>query len=393
MNWKFVPRPYHARDNIGAIVAGMVLYGLVNFVVGVYYISFQTDARLSDPMTYDIAKLIMMSFVLIIGLYILSKRAIPEGLALILSGTSTVVFSASALLGGGDISSLDLMVGAFLLLPAASFALRGDGLLAIGTGVMAVGAMTYSLIGGLSFGWIGIACLISAVASLLYGFSAWYTVVSDKETYPWQEDEKASAANSAVGTGGFVVMGLLSFVVGAFYLNAALDFMVMSSTPYDIAKVIMSSIILYYAALGLTAGKITSGMMSLMFGSSTLTFSVSALALDLGGVEELDVLLGIVMLFAAVSAYKERNVTMASVAFLVFLAFSIYPFLPDSLVYYSVGMPLLVIGAILTFKAVTGLLGPDVRRIADDKKARDERRADEGVAVASDPHPEGDKDR
>jgi len=392
MNWKFVPRPYHARDSIGAIVAGMVLYGLVNFVVGVYYISFQTGARLSDPMTYDMAKLIMMSLVLIIGLYILSKRAIPEGLALILSGTSTVVFSASALLGGGDISSLDLMVGAFLLLPAASFALRGDGLLAIGTGVMAVGAMTYSLIGGLSLGWIGVACLISAVTSLLYGWSAWYTIVSDKRTYPWQEDEKASAANSAVGTGGFVVMGLLSFMVGAFYLNAALNFVVMSNTPYDIAKAIMSLIILYYAALGLTAGKITSGMMSLMFGSSTLTFSVSALALDLGGVEELDVLLGIVMLFAAVSAYKEKNMTMSAVAFLVFLAFSIYPFLPDSLVYYSVGMPLLAIGTILTFKAATGLLGPEVRRIMEYGRVRDGRRADEDAAVASDPHPEGDDD-
>lgn len=85
--------------------------------------------------------------------------------------------------------------------------------------------------------------------------------------------------------------------------------------------------------------------------------------------------------------------TMSAVAFLVFLAFSIYPFLPDSLVYYSVGMPLLAIGAILTFKAATGLLGPDVRRITEHKKVLDGRGAGEDVAVASDPHPEGDDDR
>jgi hypothetical protein len=115
--------------------------------------------------------------------------------------------------------------------------------------------------------------------------------------------------------------------------------------------------------------------------------------LDLGGVEVLDVLLGIVMLFAAISAYREKNMTMSSVAFLVFLAFSIYPFLPDSLVYYSVGMPLLAIGTILTFKAATGLLGPEVRRITEYRRVRDGRRADEDVAVASDPHPEGDDDR
>ncbi len=335
----------------------MVLFGIMNSVVGAYYIDSQAGMRFTDPLTYDMTKLIMMSFVLVIGLYILSKRAVPEGLALILSGTSTVVFSAAALLGGGEMTSLDILVGLFLLLPATAFAARGDGLLALGTGIMAVGSITYPLVGDVSAAWLGAACLMSGTMSLLYGWSAWYTVISDNDRFDWQNDGKASAADAAVGSGGFVVMGLLSLMVGMFYLNSALESIEIARAPYDIAKVIMSLIILYYAALSLTAGKITSGMMSTLFGLSTLTFSVSALALRLGGVEALDFMLGISMLFASFAAYREKNTTMCTVAFLVFFAFSIYPFLPDAVVYYSVGIPLLIIGAILSFKAAVGLLG------------------------------------
>ncbi len=69
-------------------------------------------------------------------------------------------------------------------------------------------------------------------------------------------------------------------------------------------------------------------------------------------------MLGISMLFASFAAYRENKSTMCIVAFPVFLAFSIYPFVPDAVVYCSEGIPLLIVGAIFSFKAAAGLLGP-----------------------------------
>jgi hypothetical protein len=192
---------YHGRDDIGAIAAGMVLFGIMNSVVGAYYIGFQTGMRLSDPLTYDMTKLIMMSFVLIIGLYVLSKRAVPEGLALILSGTGTVVFPAAAPLGGGDIAPLDILIGLCSCSSPRRRSRSGDGLLALGTGMMAFGSIAYPPVGDLSAGRAAAACMLSGIMSLLYGRSAWYSVISDKKKYDPQDDYVVSAADAAVSTG------------------------------------------------------------------------------------------------------------------------------------------------------------------------------------------------
>jgi len=92
-------------------------------------------------------------------------------------------------------------------------------------------------------------------------------------------------------------------------------------------------------------------MMSIFFGTSTFTFSASALLQNTGGAEVLDILVGLGMLMACIVSLKERQISSAVTGILVFSAFSIYPFLPDDIIYYSVGIPILIVGLLMSYNS------------------------------------------
>ncbi len=349
----FISHPYHNRHSIGAIISGTSLFGMLMIIIGIYHISlngiFPTDRD-----TYDITKIIMMSFVLCIGLYALNQKATMEGISMILVGISTVASSAANLMNGQtDLQLLNFLLGIGLLITTIAFYSRKDIVLAIGTGTAAFGFLLSPAFEDPSM-LMGITATISGFMYLAYGFHAWYTVCTDNKRYPWEEDELAHSADIAVGTAGFMVMGVLSILVGVYYLNKDLNLIFIDPTTYNITKILMSVVILYYAGLAIRKGSITSGMMSLFFGSSTLTFSVCAM-MGLGGLEIADIMLGIGMLTASVIAYKEKNMSTSMVGFLVFIAFSIYPFLKGDIVYWIVGAPIFIIGLILLFDSIKNI--------------------------------------
>lgn len=356
----FVPHPYHNRYSIGAIIAGTSLFGMLMIILGIYYVN--SNVLLStDKDTYSLTAVIMMSFVLCIGLYALNQKAVMEGISMILIGISAVSFSAAYILGGNDeLHVLDFLLGIGLLVIALAFYTRKDWPLALGTFAAALGLILYPLFGEGSLIFVGMALGISGLMYLVYGFHAWYSVCIDKETYAWQKDGKASAADNAIGTAGFMMMGILSILVGLYYINFNLEIFTMDPITYNVAKILMSAVILYYAAVAIRDGSITSGMMSLFFGSSTFTFSACALA-GLGGLEVADVMFGIGMLMACIVAYKEKNISASVIGLLVFIGFSIYPFFDGNVIYWMVGVPILIVGIIMAYNSVRNIFALEIK--------------------------------
>lgn len=348
----FSGHPYHNRHSLGAIISGITIFGMVLVIIGLYDLNEVCPFISIDTDTFNMAKLIMMFLVLVMGVYALSQHAVMEGTVMLLSGISAVVLSASELLGQyGGLDIMDVLIGFSFILISLSFLARRDFTLAIGTIVLGVGTITYPFFGDVSYLITGSTSFVAGALYTMYGFIAWFHVCTHKEEYPWQNDEIADSANDAVGTAGFLIMGILSIIVGLYYLNNVLHFMDIPSIPYNIVKVLMAAMILYYAALALRDGAITSGMMSLFFGSSTFTFSVSALLQNTGEVEIMNFMFGLGMLMACVVSVRERNVSPAIVGFLVFTAFSIYPFFSGDVIYYMVGIPILLVGLIMSINS------------------------------------------
>ncbi len=362
MNVPFTPHGYHNRDSYGAIIPGMILLGMLMIVIGVYYLNIVLNFTVLNTDTYNLTKAIMMSFVLVMGMYTLNKKSILEGLSMILIGTSTAVFSVTALITGNNgLIIMDVLIGITLLFISFVFMCRKDYVLFCGTFIGGVGFTIHSLFSGDANSIVmGITCALTGVFFLIHGVSVWYALCTDKERYSWQNDTRAKNAAKSVSSAGFVIMSLLSIMVGLYYLNNTLHFMTIDYIPYNVAKIIMSAIIIYYAVLAFWGGNITSGMMSLMFGSSTFTFSASALAQGLGGVEILDIMFGIGMLFACIIAYKEEYWSMCAVGGLMFFALSMYPFLSGDIIYYTVGVPIIIVGLILGYGAIKNIYDTEV---------------------------------
>jgi hypothetical protein len=225
--------------------------------------------------------------------------------------------------------------------------------------------MAYPFLGNGSHIYFGILSLTAGTCFLAHGLSAWYGICSDVEKYPWQNDEICNRSKDAVGTAGFLIMGILSVIVGLYYLNNNLNLMTMEYVPYNIVKTLLAAMILYYAAIAFRGGALTSGMMSLFFGASTFTFSVSALLESTGGVVIMDAVFGIGMMLACIISIKEKQISSAVVGFLVFSAFSVYPFFSGDIIYYMVGIPILLVGFIMTFNSCRYIYRLEIDRYGD----------------------------
>lgn len=363
----FNAHPYHNRYSLGAIISGMSIFGMILTVVGLYHLNEVYDFIDVGVETYQMARAIMMSMILCLGVYALSRKAVMEGVVMILTGISNVVISISWLMGTeNDLYQMDVLIGAGLLLVSIPFFVRKDYLLSSGTFILAIGTITYPFFSDTSELILGTASFITGLLYTAYGYSAWYSVCTRREKYPWQDDEKANSSRDACGTAGFLIMGILSILVGLYYLNQPLDMMVMDATSYNIAKILMAGMILYYAALAIKDGAITSGMMSLFFGGSTFTFSASALFQNTGGVEILDIAFGIGMLMAAIVSFKEKQTSSMLVGSLVFCAFTFYPFLSGDAVYYMVGVPILIVGFIMAINSARYIYMLEIQTYEDE---------------------------
>jgi len=352
---------YDDRSYFSVLIAGLLIAGLMSMVIGLYYLNFVSNFMTVDNNAYNMAKFIMMFFVMVIGVYGLWKGHVLEGLFLLFIGMATFIFAATYLLGAADgLMTADIIIGACLLAFALGFYLKGDFLLCIASAIMGFGGAFYSLFSGDAlFLLIGLGCLISGIVEFAYAVLAWNRLSSQPESFSWLS---AAEDCTVIRSAGYPLMAVLLLLVGAYYLNVVLGFTVMDTVPYNITKTILSLVVLSIAVLAFRHADYTVGLIFLLMGSSTLTFSAAVLTGNGTGLEVLDLFLGISALIAAGMAYKQGELDLALASFFIFLGIGIYVFLSGDVIYYVVSLPLLAAGVVFLLSGLRSIMRYEVNR-------------------------------
>lgn len=354
-------RIYEDRSYFSVLITGLLLAGLMSMVIGLYYLNFVSTFMTVDNNAYNMAKFIMMFFVMAVGVYGLWKGYVLEGLFLLFIGMATFIFAATYLLEAANgLMTADIIIGACLLFFAVGFYLKGDFLLCIASAIMGFGGAFYPLFSGdVLFLLIGLGCLLSGMVEFGYAVLAWNRLSSRPGSFRWlSSSEDCTMIRSA----GYFLMAVLLLLVGAYYLNVVLGFTVMDTVPYNITKTILSLVVLTIAVLAFRHADYNAGMIFLLMGSSTLTFSAAVLTGNGTGMEVLDIFLGISALIAAGMAYKKGELDLALASFLIFLGIGVYVFLSGDVIYYVVSLPLLAAGLVFLLSGLRNILRYEVSR-------------------------------
>ena len=351
---------YQNRSYATVLISGLLIAGLMSMVIGIYYLNFVSAFMTVDDGAYNMAKLIMMFFVIVIGSYALWKGYVLEGLFLLFVGMATFIFAATHLLGAADgLMAVDILIGSGLLLFAVGFYLKGDFLLCIASVLMGFSGAFYSLFSGDAlFLLIGLGCLLSGLVEFAYAILAWYQLSSRPEAFQWIS---STPDGTVVRSAGYAIVAVLLLMVGSYYLNVVLGFTIMDTVPYNIAKIIVSLVVLMVGILAFRQDEFSVGIIFLLIGSSTLTFSASILTGNGSGLEVLDFFLGISALVAAAIAYKKGDWNFAIAAFFIFLGLGIYMFLSGDAVYYMVGIPMLASGLVFLLSGARNIVRYELR--------------------------------
>lgn len=350
---------YDDRPYATVLIVGLLIAGLMSMVIGLYYLNFISTFMTVDDNTYNMAKLIMMFFVMVIGAYALYKGYVLEGLFLLFVGMATFIFAATNLVGAADgLMIVDILVGTFLLLFAVGFYLKGDLLLCVASVLMGIGGTFYSLFSGDAlFLLIGLGCFLSGLVEIIYVILTCYELSFKPESFPWRS---SSIGRSKIRSAGYPIVAMLLILVSTYYLNSALGFTTMDAIPYNIAKTVISLLVLMIAVLAFRQGDFNVGLLFLLAGSSTLTFSISFLTGNGTGLELLDFFLGVSALIAVGMAYKNKEWDFALAAFLFFLSTGLYIFLSGDAVYFMVGIPMLASGLVFLLSGIRNILRSEV---------------------------------
>ncbi|MDD3398351.1 MAG: hypothetical protein PHW93_01980 [Candidatus Methanomethylophilaceae archaeon] len=337
-------RIYRDRYFSMILIVGLLFVGLMSMVIGLYYLNNVSRFMDIDADAYNMAKLLMMGFVILIGVYALLKSCVLEGLFILFIGMSTFIFAATHVLQEADGLLLgDIIIGIFLLIFSFLFYRKGDYLLGMASFLMGFAGAFYSLFSGDAlFLLIGLGCFLSGLLEFLYSLQVWNEVVSKPSAFPWLEDENGFPFRAA----GYPLMAALLLLVGAYYLNVVLGFTAMDVAPYNIAKGAISLIVIYIGVMAIHGRAFTAGMVFLLLGLSTFTFAASMVTGNGSGLEIMDLFLGLSLLFAAVMAYKSGENDLAMASFLISLGLTVYILLTGDLVFYAVGIPIFLAGLV-----------------------------------------------
>ena len=351
-------RIYRDRHFSLILIVGLLFMGLMSMVIGLYYLNNVSHFMDMDSDSYNIAKFIMMGFVIVIGFYALLRRCVLEGLFILFIGLATFIFAAAHILHEADgLLAGDIIIGVFLLIFAVLFYRKGDYLLCMASFLMGFAGAFYSLFSGDAlFLLIGLGCFLSGLLEFIYSLQIWNDLTSNPRAFSWLEEEEESSFLTA----GYLLMAALLLLVGAYYLNMVTGFTVMDIVPYNVSKGILSIMVICFGLMAIRANMISGGMVFLLLGSSTFTFAAAMVTGNGSGLEVMDLFLGLSLLFAAAMAYKSGDDNLALASLLLFLGVSVYTFLSGDIIFYVVGAPIFLAGLVFLASGVQGLWKLDV---------------------------------
>jgi hypothetical protein len=145
------------------MTAGILILGILELFMGTYNLNASYNFWNMGFDSYSVAKLVIALVVIAIGWYGISNGIVPEGLVMLLFGTSSAAFSLSAAMGGlVGLDYLDVFIGIGLLVVCVAFVIRKEILMTLATVVIALGSIIYPFLTGDAYNILfGVTAIVS----------------------------------------------------------------------------------------------------------------------------------------------------------------------------------------------------------------------------------------
>ena len=106
---------------------------------------------------------------------------------------------------------------------------------------------------------------------------------------------------------GFLIAGLLMFFMGICYVNETLEFLPVDPYAYNVVKLVLSVIVLWYMFLAFRNKVYLEGLIIFLIGVSSFIFSITFLLYSEGGLSLLDIVFGVALIMISVRAFMRKD--------------------------------------------------------------------------------------
>jgi hypothetical protein len=158
-------------------VAGLLLFGVMAFITGIYYLNEVWNFTTISKQMYDVLKVVFSLIIIAIAFYGIKENVLTESLFIMLFSISSLVFGLMDYAGSGEtVEILNIVIGVAILMTTVVFLIRKEYLMALSSLLIAVGSMLLSSMTGdsglIAFGMPvmigGIIALYVAFANLIF---------------------------------------------------------------------------------------------------------------------------------------------------------------------------------------------------------------------------------
>jgi hypothetical protein len=121
------------------------------------------------------------------------------------------------------------------------------------------------------------------------------------------ESQNYTTPCMTVHIAGFLFAGILIFFMGVHYTNQIWEFMPIDTYAYNVVKMVLSIIVLIYAAYALRNMVFLEGLVLFLIGISSLSFAVTYLIYCQVGLSIIDLTFGFAMLVIAMQLWRNKD--------------------------------------------------------------------------------------
>jgi hypothetical protein len=287
-----------------------ILLGILTIIVGFYPLNQYFDFVILDSSTYAFTRLVFAVIVLIFSFIALYKRTITEGILLLLSGVSSLIFVLSEIsLGIAGFSITYLFFTIAFLICAGIFLSRHQYLSGTASLIMSASIIIavfvpddiYDMVFGTGMMVSGSIFLTSGIKNL---FTAGLDIDPKYRNCPIDGCSDGEYPHILVSTADILSFAMLSLVLGYYVLDTTGQ-----SQQLYIVKILLSTIVMFFGVYAMGKGILDEGLMMFTVALSTFIFAVTHL-LHVGGPIQFDLIMSFIMLAIAIEFAYKKDILM-----------------------------------------------------------------------------------
>ncbi len=126
-----------------------------------------------------------------------------------------------------------------------------------------------------------------------------------------------------ISVAGFLLAGILLFFLGINYTNNTWEFMPMDTYAYNVVKMVLSAVLLIYAAYAFRRMVLIEGLILFFVSISSLTFAVTYLIYSEVGLSMVDLVFGLALLGISVQTKRNRDWALFASTLMAGIGFTI----------------------------------------------------------------------